>query len=578
MIYNQSLKEFIKSFLKDIQKQGNIESRELFSPKKNQNNEINLSRFKNIIEIILKLFWRLVSNNTRTKDSQEDNDQFTESYLGDLIFKGYSIENFIDLVYVYGRSNSSVVQNILARLGELSPDKLISQFNDSLTSSLRILKNHVKAFWTLAKSFYDPSGLTNTDDWPDRIKFWLEDSISEMNDIYLFAKHFPNIVSPTVWSSDILIILSNYYMLIKEHKSSIWEFHFFNKISLELLTTHLKKLIYKSIVTFLRKHYFGIIGNWGNNFAKKQSELAKSITHFILQMTGNEVIHKDSVPSNNSIIEKNGGCQSFFKKILKSIEFEPYFFQLEDWVMQNRELLTNILSSVYPHEERNNAELEMVKRLSRKQSKAESSRKQQVIPESSSGLNRKMKELENYVPSNTSYLVKDDGESLKINYDDEMSSFKRNYDEEDEEFSLKIDNDAQKMYSNSFEQEETIITSKPQDNKAIENIDPQFLIKSEQDKIERKKKKKKLKNLWKDHVTVLKQMEAEKQKEFDEVKRKTLWLAENIEYEDEFDDIALEKQTSKASGNFKFCLCIYQKNLCYSKSIQIFYPYIVKFL
>ena len=146
MIYNQSLKEFIKSFLKDIQKQGNIESSELFSSKKNQNNEINLSRFKNIIEIILKLFWRLVSNNTRTKDSQEDNDQFTQSYLGDLIFKGYSIENFIDLVYIYDRSNSSVVQNILARLGELIPDKLISQFNDSLTSSLRVLKNHVKAF------------------------------------------------------------------------------------------------------------------------------------------------------------------------------------------------------------------------------------------------------------------------------------------------------------------------------------------------------------------------------------------------------------------------------------------------
>ena len=39
-------------------------------------------------------------------------------------------------------------------------------------------------------------------------------------------------------------------------------------------------------------------------------------------------------------------------------------------------------------------------------------------------------------------------------------------------------------------------------------------------------------------------MEAEKQKEFVEVKRKTHWLAENIEYEDEFDDIALEKQTS----------------------------------
>ena len=118
-------------------------------------------------------------------------------------------------------------------------DKLNLQFNEILTSSFRVLKNYVKAIWMLTRSFYDPSVLKSTDDWTDRIKFWLEDSISEMNDIYLFAKHFPNIVSPTVWSSDILIILSNYYLLIKEHKSSIWEFHFFNKISLELLTTHL---------------------------------------------------------------------------------------------------------------------------------------------------------------------------------------------------------------------------------------------------------------------------------------------------------------------------------------------------
>ena len=314
MIYNQSLKEFIKSFLKDIQKQGNIETNELFSPRKGGKDEINLEKFKKVMEVILKLFWRLVSNNARVKDNQEDLDQFTETYLGDLVFKGYSLENFIDLVYVYGRSNSSVVQNILARLGELSPEKFISQFNDSLISSMKTLKNHVRSLWTIAKSFYDQSGLTNTEDWPDKIKFWVEDSIWEMNDIYLFSRYFPNIASQTIWYSDILIVLSNYYVLIKEHKPSIWEFHFHNKLSLELLTSHLKKLIFKSIVTFLRKHYFGIIGNWGTNFAKKQSELAKSITHYILQMTGNEVIHKDSVPSNCSIIEKNGGWQLFFKK------------------------------------------------------------------------------------------------------------------------------------------------------------------------------------------------------------------------------------------------------------------------
>ena len=205
--------------------------------------------------------------------------------------------------------------------------------------------------------------------------------------------------------------------------------------------------------------------------------------------------------------------------------------------MPNRELLINILSSVYPHDERNNAEIEMAKRLSRKQSKAESSNRHPVIPESSSGLNRKLKELENFVSTKPTYLDDDEGESLKINFtEDNQSSLK--IDQEDE-FSLKIDPSKDTWLNN--DKEEIITTTKPNNFQAYEKIDSQFLIQSEQDKIEKKKKKKKLKNLWKDHVTVLKQMENEKQKEFDEVKRKTLMLAEKIEYEDELDDVILEK-------------------------------------
>ena len=145
MIYNQSLKDFIKCFLRDIQKQGNIESNEVFNAKKGGKSETILIKFKKVMEVILKLMWRLVSNNTKTKNALEDPDQFTETYLGDLIFKVYNIDNFVDLVKVYGRSNPSVVHNILSRIGELSPDKFTSQFNDNLISSLKSIKNHVRS-------------------------------------------------------------------------------------------------------------------------------------------------------------------------------------------------------------------------------------------------------------------------------------------------------------------------------------------------------------------------------------------------------------------------------------------------
>jgi len=55
-------------------------------------------------------------------------------YLGELIFKGYSLSNFVDLAYVYGRSNESVVHTILNTLGELNSDKVIEQFSESITT------------------------------------------------------------------------------------------------------------------------------------------------------------------------------------------------------------------------------------------------------------------------------------------------------------------------------------------------------------------------------------------------------------------------------------------------------------
>jgi hypothetical protein len=58
MFYNESLKEFIKSFLGSVQKHGNVSSEVA-----DEGSEINKDKFKLIIKLILLLFWRLVSNN-----------------------------------------------------------------------------------------------------------------------------------------------------------------------------------------------------------------------------------------------------------------------------------------------------------------------------------------------------------------------------------------------------------------------------------------------------------------------------------------------------------------------------------
>ena len=126
--------------------------------------------------------------------------------------------------------------------------------------------------------------------------------------------------------------------MIKEYKTDIWEEYIIEKIWLNSSTLYARKLIFKTIIMYLKRLYFGIIGNWGTGFAQKQNELSKAITNYILEMTGNQVIHKDSVPSNCSIIEINGGAHSFLKKVMKIIEFEPFLFQLEDQAIPNREL------------------------------------------------------------------------------------------------------------------------------------------------------------------------------------------------------------------------------------------------
>lgn len=59
MLYNESLKDFIKTFLNSVQKQGSEGEAQI----EGEDMEINKQKFTEIVKIVLLLFWRLLSNN-----------------------------------------------------------------------------------------------------------------------------------------------------------------------------------------------------------------------------------------------------------------------------------------------------------------------------------------------------------------------------------------------------------------------------------------------------------------------------------------------------------------------------------
>lgn len=113
-----------------------------------------------------------------------------------------------------------------------------------------------------------------------------------------------------------------------------------------------------------------------------------------------------------------------------------------------------------------------------------------------------------------------------------------------------IDTPSQKAQKPSSQVSEKPIKDAPK-QELLTDIDPEFLIKSEQNKLKRREKNKKFKNLWKDHMKVLKEMDDEEKVLMNAAKRKTLELAERLEYEDEYDDVELEmeKQVSKPAAD-----------------------------
>lgn len=66
MIFNESLIDFFKSLLSSIQKQGKLveSDNQENEPSSPDSTQVDKAKFKEILKLVLQLFWRLVSNNS----------------------------------------------------------------------------------------------------------------------------------------------------------------------------------------------------------------------------------------------------------------------------------------------------------------------------------------------------------------------------------------------------------------------------------------------------------------------------------------------------------------------------------
>lgn len=255
------------------------------------------------------------------------------------------------MLHIYNKSNPNDAERIVLRWSELSDEKFVSQFKGIFSVKLSKLKNDMKTLWNIAKGHEDKSVLTNHEVWPSQINSCLNDAMEVLKDIYVVAQFFPTVISLYLWACEPLIILSNYYFLIKLHKTEVWDHYW--KPTINPKWEFVKKILFKTIIKLLKRLYFGVINNWGTGAIQKKNELSDYISKFIMQMVGKQTIDRDIVHPNWSIIDQRGGWVGLFRKILKVVEFEPYLYMIDDDILKNREELIEILTRVLPHEMRN---------------------------------------------------------------------------------------------------------------------------------------------------------------------------------------------------------------------------------
>jgi len=107
------------------------------------------------------------------------------------------------------------------------------------------------------------------------------------------------------------------------------------------------------MLEILQNHFLPCVGVTDAGFEQKQFVLGNSLQTFILHMTGNEVIECKNIPSMSNMMEPNG-APGVLKKLMKRVEFEPYFLGFEERFVRERGLILSLLEKVYPTSQRVN--------------------------------------------------------------------------------------------------------------------------------------------------------------------------------------------------------------------------------
>jgi hypothetical protein len=134
-----------------------------------------------------------------------------------------------------------------------------------------------------------------------------------MTNLELITSFFPEAMLETVRNTSLPLFCGNVFCLMVGPVKNLWLKDSLMKGELELIRKQVKKLAVQSCLTIIDVSIARCIGKHSISFAVVQNMLANSLQQFILGVTGNVEISKDSLHRNSNFMQEGGSGSKFLR-------------------------------------------------------------------------------------------------------------------------------------------------------------------------------------------------------------------------------------------------------------------------
>lgn len=267
-----------------------------------------------VLKCVLQVFYRL------SLSLEGDNDYFPLYFYKELVYDNwiFDMAKLYDLAAVYGQSNPETVKSIIANVFE-NDTRYVQDFKDSVDFIITSLR---KSFSSAVKVSSMVSGdavfKKSREEQDSIIKRLLLDFVEILRNLDLIIDFFPSEMLETVRNTSLPLFMANVYCLMLGPVKMLWLKDSLKQKYLDELRRQVKKLSVKSCLHILDVAILRHVAVHCKNYAVVQDRLASCIKQFILGVSGNVELSKDSLHRNvNFMGEQNGiSGSTFLRKIL----------------------------------------------------------------------------------------------------------------------------------------------------------------------------------------------------------------------------------------------------------------------